>query len=89
MHACASQLEKPTGGNKSNLPSISGGIFEDHSGPTFDHQSKIGRSQKSSVPGGIFAAASRPVTVEYGYEKFPRQGLDVIGGGGPGVWPHD
>ena len=66
------------GGNKSNLPSISGGIFEDHSEDKPTPLAKQNRSQTSSVPNGnIFTAASRPATVEYGYERFPRQGLNV------------
>ena len=79
------------GGNISNKPSIAGGIFEDHSG---DAPQRVNRppprSQRSSVPGGIFAPKGtiaqgyyredeRPGTVEYGYERFPRQGLDTLG----------
>jgi hypothetical protein len=68
-------LEQPKGGNKSNLPSVSGGIFEDHSEDLPGPPGGTSRSQRSSVPGGIFAPSSRPATVEYGYERFPRQGL--------------
>lgn len=63
------------GGNKSNLASVEGGIFEDHSDDPVLASGGTSRSQRSSVPGGIFAPAPRPDTVEYGYERFPRQGL--------------
>lgn len=67
----------PPKGNRSNAPSISGGIFEDHSEDKPTPMGRVNRSQTSSVPhGNIFTAASRPVTVEYGYERFPRQGLN-------------
>lgn len=65
--------------NKSNQPSIAGGIFEDHSEDPVVAKGGASRSQKSSVTGGIFAAAPRPSTIEYGYERFPRQGLNVTG----------
>ena len=68
------------GGNKSNLSSQPGGIFENHYNDVPVASGKAGRSQKSSVAGGIFAPADRPVTVEYGYERFPRQGLPTVGG---------
>ena len=79
----------PNGGNKSNLPSQAGGIFEDHSNERLPQALNgkplppggTNRSQRSSVPGGIFAAAARPDTVEYGYERFPRQGLEPVGQG--------
>ena len=57
----------PFSGNKSNLPSLQGGIFQEHSNdPVAASQGTKGKSQRSSVPGGIFAAAARPDTVEYG-----------------------
>ena len=65
----------------SNAPSLLGGIFEDHSAPTHQPPKKISRSQRSSVPGGILAPdpIDKPGTAEYGYERFPRQGLDTLG----------
>jgi hypothetical protein len=62
----------PLGGNKSNLPSLQGGIFQDHSNDPVmaSNDPTRGRSQRSSVPGGIFAPQPRPDTVEYGAERY-------------------
>ena len=72
----------PLGGNKSNLPSLQGGIFEDHSNdPVLPSPRSQNRSQLSSVPGGIFAPLPRPDTVEYGSERY-KDGF-TIGGARP------
>ena len=73
-------FEKPGVSGKSNLPSIAGGIFEDHSDDVPQPNPNPSRSQISSVPGGIFAPSARAATVEYGYERFPRQGLPTVSG---------
>jgi len=79
--AAQAALPVASAGNVSNQPSLSGGIFEDHSRdlPSLA-RGPPPRSQRPSVPGGIFAPShDRPGTVEYGYERFPRQGLDTLG----------
>ena len=68
------QAEKHT-----NWPSQPGGIFLDCSQERPVPKNATSRSQKSSVAGGIFAGAERPDTVEYGYEPFPRKGLNTTG----------
>lgn len=73
-------LPKGTASNKSNMPSQPGGIFAENNEPPAAPAAKS-RSQLSSVPGGIFAHeyGTRPDTHEYGYERFPREGLKTHG----------
>ena len=71
-------------GGRNTATSVPGGVFSRP--PELDGQRMLragralngnvgGRYNSSSVEGGIFAAKKRPDTVEFGYERFPRQGL--------------